>query len=390
MKKNVLIQISIVSLILVFFSTSSAFELEDLNTHAFFSQGYLFTDNNNYLAPDTEDGTFQFNEFGVNFTAQLADKLQAGIQIFGRDMGTVGNNEARLDWAFLNYRWKDWAGIKVGKMKLIYGLYNDSREIDMLRTPVLLPQSVYMEVYRDTMAAIQGVELYGNVPIKYLGGLGYNFQYGVLPFAPGDGVSQAVEFVNAGIGLKIDHSDCKSSYNIAATWTPPLEGLRLRYTYVDFNDLLISGNSDFGVIALDYKTLRFGVSSAEYTNGDLQLAGEYLDYRIDVDVTGVGVLEMPYKGWYGSGNYRFNDLFTLGLSYSKFDGLTAFSPNNLDYEGWLKTYTVSTKFDITDNWLVKFETSYNDGLGGIQPVYTEQADLERRWWLFAAKTTVHF
>ena len=47
-----------------------AYEFGDVMIHGFISQGYLYSDKNDYLA-DTSDGTFQFNEMGINFSPIL-------------------------------------------------------------------------------------------------------------------------------------------------------------------------------------------------------------------------------------------------------------------------------------------------------------------------------
>lgn len=407
MKKYLMFQISVFCMILGFVSPSLAFDAESVKIHGFLSQGFLQTDHNNFLA-ETEDGTFQFNEFGINFSTQLTDKLQAGVQFFGRDMGSVGNDEVRLDWAFMNYRWKDWAGVKIGRMKMIYGLYNDVREIDMLRTSVLLPQSVYVEVYRDSMSAIKGVDFYGSYPVKYLGRFGYELQYGVLPFSEGDGVSQAIENANAAYKLQVDNIDSDYAYAYGLTWDTPLDGLRFRYSGFEVNGLAASGGANVplpnGTVVnsfnLDYNLVRFFVGSGEYTLGDFTLASEYME--MDLRATNklgpiTSFRNTPYQGWYVAGSYRFNDVFTLGLSYSEFyndsndkDGDKQVAAGKKDYQTWLKTYTVSTRFNINDFWLLKLEASYNDGFGGVQPVYNAPVDLEPYWWLFAAKATVSF
>jgi hypothetical protein len=89
--------------------TCEAFEAGMVDIHGFLSQGYLHSDNNNFYA-DTEEGTFQFNEFSMNFSSDLTDKLRIGLQLLSRDLGKIGNNTVELDWAYGTYRWKDWLG----------------------------------------------------------------------------------------------------------------------------------------------------------------------------------------------------------------------------------------------------------------------------------------
>lgn len=399
--------------------TADAFDASDMDIHGFLSQGYLQTDHNNFLAK-TEDGTLQFNEFGLNFTTRLSDKLTAGIQFFGRDMGTVGNDEIRVDWALMNYKWKDWAGLKVGKMKVVYGLYNETREIDMLRTSILLPQSVYVESYRDSTASIKGIGLYGSLPIESIGDFSYEFQFGVAPFLEGDGVSQTMENKQSRYNLKIENIDSRNAFAYGITWDTPLQCLKFRYSSIEVNNLESSGrvsitipadtNNDGiispgeGIPVTDFKAeaplVRFNILSGEFFVKNFILKAEYMemDNRQVFQIGPVTSMQnTPFMGWYVAGSYRLNEIITIGLSYSEFypnsndkSGDTQLAIGRKDFQGWQKTYTVSTKFDVNRFWIFKFETSYNDGFGAMQPVYNDPAKLEPYWWLFAAKATVSF
>ena len=62
----------------------------------------------------------------------------------------------------------------------IVALYNETRDIDMLRTSIFLPQSVYTEIVRDVMTALKGLGFYGNVPIGAGGVLSYYFLGGTV------------------------------------------------------------------------------------------------------------------------------------------------------------------------------------------------------------------
>ena len=64
--------------------------------HGFVSQGYMRSSDNNYLA-DSDEGSFDFSEVGINLRTDLSDSLSVGIQFVGRDLGETGNNEVRID-----------------------------------------------------------------------------------------------------------------------------------------------------------------------------------------------------------------------------------------------------------------------------------------------------
>ncbi|MDM8517439.1 hypothetical protein QUF76_14670 [Desulfobacterales bacterium HSG16] len=56
---------------------------------------------------------------------------------------------------------------------------------------------------------------------------------------------------------------------------------------------------------------------------------------------------------------------------------------------WLKTTTLSTRFDINEFWMLKIEGSYNDGFGGVNLAENDE-ELSPHWWLFGAKMTFSF
>ena len=87
----------------------------------------------------------------------------------------------------------------------------------------------------------------------------------------------------------------------------------------------------------------------------------------------------------------------MALTYSDYtpnmydeDGNQQVKAGKNDFEAWLKTWTVSSRFDLNESWLLKLEASYNDGFGAYDSMGNNSAELEQYWWLFAAKATVRF
>ncbi|HEX2677628.1 MAG TPA: hypothetical protein VHM19_13335, partial [Polyangiales bacterium] len=147
------------------------------------SQGALLTTDNNYLAK-SKSGSFEFTEAGVNFTKQLTSDLRAGMQLFARDLGPIGNYSAKLDWFYLDYRYRDWLGFRAGRVKIPFGLYNDISDVDAANVPILLPQSIYPVQNRDFLLAQTGVELYGRAPVGNAGTLDYHVYGGTIYLSP--------------------------------------------------------------------------------------------------------------------------------------------------------------------------------------------------------------
>ena len=89
-------------LILYFLIFAHAFpaDFDTVSTHGFISHGYLKSSDYEIPIMDSDDGTFQFNEMGITFTASLSEKFQIGMQFSALDFGDIGNDEIKLDWAY--------------------------------------------------------------------------------------------------------------------------------------------------------------------------------------------------------------------------------------------------------------------------------------------------
>ena len=223
-------KILIISLIcLGLAANTGALELSGGELHGFISQGYLNSSHNNFLSHDSKDGSFEYMEMGISFNRWITSGLSAGFQLFAKDLGKAENQEVKLDWAMLNYRWKPWLNAKAGRFKLKTGLYNDTRDIDMVRPWALLPQSCYLEYFRDPSLSVDGGALYGTLPAGKIGDLSYEVYYGTQDFNPDrDGaMTRYIEDVTTFLPDKTDDYDVDSRWGINLEWATPLEGLMI-------------------------------------------------------------------------------------------------------------------------------------------------------------------
>ncbi len=436
----------LITILLGFINPVQAMDFDNLGgieVHAFISQGYLKSSDNNFFA-DTEKGTTQFNEMGINFSADVMEKLRMGVQFFARDMGDIGNNEVRLDWAIADYRLRDWFGIRAGNMKWVNGLYNESRDVDMLRTSIFMPQGVYNEAWRETSANLQGAGLYGNVPMSVVGSLSYDIQYGSMNMAPDQGPAKLLkDQVSEDFPGEVDLKEVNVDYTYtgALKWNTPLEGLVLggstfEYffeasasttisptllaqfdpSYADLANSLSTAGVTFQSFPTTFEVKgRNLTGSAEFTWNNLVLAAEYsqITYNISIannllgSVYPGGIYKIPEFdsiGYYGSASYRFTYWFELGAYYSEYyrndddrDGkkrVLSF-PSEPEHRAWLKDACLTTRFDINENWVFKLEGHMMNGtaviLGADNPPPTDGTrQYEEDWFLYAAKVTYSF
>lgn len=57
-------------------------EANKVDIHGFVSQGFIYSTGNNFMADSTEDGSFEFNELGINFATNVEEDIRVGMQLF--------------------------------------------------------------------------------------------------------------------------------------------------------------------------------------------------------------------------------------------------------------------------------------------------------------------
>ncbi|QTA91095.1 hypothetical protein [Desulfonema magnum] len=367
-----------------------AFDPDQIQIHGFVSQGYLISDNNDYMWTETEDGSFQFNEMGINFATQLTDDLRVGLQFLSRDLGEIGNNEVELDWAFADYHFRDWLGLRVGRMKLRYGFYNQSRDIDAARTWILLPMSVYDELTRELYTSVTGIGIYGEIH----GGLSYEFQIGPFDLDEKSGLAKMTSDPAREDLISIDSES--DNLVLGLEWKTPLEGLKIGATYKKEESSVEANTLEIPPVPISRNNkAKITTGSVEYAYEDFVFSAEYRHRELNIRMgERTLVKDRCEEGYYAAVQYRFTDWLELGSYYAVIyadkddkngDGYEARGlPRE---EAWQKDIALSARFDINDYWIFKLESHFMDGLYRVD---YDPSDPEDQWILFAAKMTFSF
>jgi hypothetical protein len=370
-----------------------------VQVHGFVSQGAFLSTGNDYLG-HSRRGTLELFEAGVNLSTEVIDRLRVGVQFFTRDLGPIGDYSAKVDWAYLDYRFSEWLGLRAGRIKLPFGLYNEYSDIDSARLPVLLPQSVYPVRNRDFLLAQTGLSLYGNLRVGEGGGFDYQLALGTIHLDPGGNPT-------------IREIDNEYAAAAQLFWRP-ITGLRLGASALQLG-LVINVTLDAmtvaalramgavpddfsGAVSYDFEKLRLLVGSIEYTAHGWLFAAEYARWRGKVKLTPPVVAvppEMKDERFYGMVAYRLSRWFEAGSYYSvhfvdtsdrRGQG-TRFMPAHRAYQ---RDLALSLRFDLNEHWLVKLEGHYLVGTAGLIAAEVTGAPLARVWSLFLAKTTLTF
>lgn len=398
-------------LFFIFASGTRSAELGQVEIHGFISQGYVQSSDNNYLAA-TKEGTFEFNEVGINFGTWVTPGLKVGMQLVARDLGLSGNDEVGIDWATGEYYWKSWLNFRVGKMKAPHGMYNETRDIDLLRTGIFLPNSVYMEENRDELSSLKGGGVFGRITMGRAGALIYQGMGGVTSIGDTGGMARKMEglFVERNFANRVNQVDVGKTVVANLQWETPLKGMLLGFSAVD-TELKLSGSlltdslQPVPVLRgdraeIEFQTLILNTFSMEYSRENLMFSGEYMrsfhDYTYTIDSSIAGRIVIPFKndmeGFYGNASYRLSEWLELGSYYSVYFFTRELRES--DFHNYQKDWALSTRFDIDEHWIFKIEGHLMRGTAFLNvldhDVDGDPSKLEEDWMLFAAKATFVF
>ena len=337
-----------------------------VQVHSFVSQGFTFSNDNNYLTMKTSNGTLAMTDGGVNISTQLTDHLRVGAQVYDRNIGQLGKWHPTLDWAIVDYKFADWFGIRAGKVKTVLGLYNDSQDMEALHTWALLPQSAYPLDLRATNIAHTGGDVYGNISLRKAGSLAYTGYAGLRSFDPWGGYY----YFSLASGFNIEKiSGHTEGFDLR--WNTPLSGLTAGTSWVNSTmnrtGQWISGyfaGYPYGITPNPERTL---AGYLEYVHEKWHFAGEFRKYTDMDEITSplFGNAAFPFDAGdeesYVSAAYRVSKHIELGSYYSHYhvNSPTAGDPNSRH----INDNAATVRFDLTSHWDLKIEEHFIRGYG---------------------------
>jgi hypothetical protein len=147
-----------------------AFKNGNSQIHGFITQGYTYTTDNNFFGESSDNGSFEFTELGINISGRLSERVFGSAQVISRTTGAFYDGKPDIDYAMLDFNAisdENWlGGIRVGRTKNPYGLYNDGRDAAVTRNGILLPQSIYFDKVRNLIMHSDGLQFYADVSME--------------------------------------------------------------------------------------------------------------------------------------------------------------------------------------------------------------------------------
>lgn len=354
----------------------------------FAAQGLIGSTHNNFFGDSRDSVSTEFTEAGLNGTWQPHADLRLSGQALYRRAGESDQDGLRLDYAQADWQLHQTEvtrlGLKLGKVKLPYGLYNETRDVPFTRPGILLPQSVYVDNGRSLLLAAPGFFVHGATTQKY-GTTEFLFGW-VRP----DFDSESVEYGFLGTA-RPGHLKGQGALGARLRWDTPADS-SLILTYADVR----TDYSPGGVDSLQAGEVRFRnlIVTAQQRFDTLTFTTEYGEPR--GRFSGFGAVfpdnSRTAQAYYLQGEWRFHPDWELMLRHdvfyrdkedksgNQFHALTGLPAHGMFARDW----SLGLRWDATPSLMLRAEVHHVDGTGWLPgPDNPDFLSRERNWnmWL---------
>lgn len=324
--------------------------------HSFGQQGFAYSNDNNFLTMNTSKGSFAMTDGGINASMPVTDKFRVGAQLYARNIGDLGRYRVQLDWAYGDYKFKEWLGVRAGKVKTALGLLNDTQDAEFLHTWAILPQSVYPLDLRSNTIAHTGADLYGQLSLRKAGSLSYtgyigarvNDKRGGLYFVAADGGYPVTSYSGVASGVDL-------------RWNTPLAGLMLGGSW---SDQTVKEVIQSIAITVSNDPQRLSAFYGDYTHDRWHLSGEYRKNRQIIRAESprpTSISDYGDRSMFVAIAFRATKHLELGTYNSRY--LVDVPKDTRVGADHIFDQAITARFDITKWWNLKVEGHFMNGFG---------------------------
>ena len=325
-------------------------------------------------------------------------------QVLSRRAGEAAKNEPELDFALLDYTALATAdrrlGVRVGRVRLPFGLYGDTRDVAFTRPSILLPQSIYFDQTRELGLSGDGAMFYAEQRSPW-----GNLLLEVGPFLP------RVDNDNSEIAiLGVDRPgdlDSRLSFIGRLIYETPGEALRLAIMGARFEAGYSPRSAPPTGLELGPGDDLFEpvILSAQYNAENWSLTGEYA--RRHTKDTGFGPdfdFDIDGESYYVQGIYRWDPHLELVLRYDVLignvddrDGTELEAATSIpSHRGFAKDWTFGVRYNITSSLMARAEYHNVYGTAWLfqqdQPGFPNDpfSSTDKKWDIFALLVSYRF
>ena len=370
----------------------------DLEVHGFATQGYVKTSANSFFG-DSENGSFEFRELGVNATLEPSPGVRLSGQLLSRKAGDMYSGSPSVDFALADFSIRstenDSLALLVGRIKNPLGLFNETRDVAFTRPGIFLPQVIYFDKLRNVILSADGV---GVRMERFTDKANFDFYVAV-------GQPQAdenIEHAYLGSGYSGDFEPDGLSFVGRILAETPDDRLRASFsiasTSLEFDSKPTDMIGDGDVTAL------YWIASLQYVAERWTMTAEYMREPIDWDGFSGSVVHdasADVEGYFLQTNWRVEEDIELLFRYEEgFADRADRSGNRIsqetrgmipDHSRYSKIFTAGVRWDISPEVMLRAEYQRHNGTFVLSsrenPV---PADMKPDWDLFSLSASYRF
>ncbi len=353
----------------------------NLQLQGFAAQSLITTSHNNFFGRTQDALGTGFTEAGVNGVWQPRPGLLVAGQVLYRRAGKNDGHNVRLD--YLQAVWPFWQHadstleLRAGKIKIPYGLYNETRDVPFTRPSILLPESIYFDTARNFALAAPGAGLNARWQTAY-----GEWQANFAAVRPGrlDAATEA-NFLG---GNRPGHLYSGATYAAQLRWSTLDQSTLLALSWVDARAGYRPAPGDpLGAGKISYAPW---VLSAQQHLGTVTLTTEYGRPHIRLyDFNLPQTLDVRTRAWYVQGAWHFRPHWVALLRYDSYisplknNPLAALSGNPY-FSRYAKDWTAGLRWDVTPTLMLRAEFHHVTGTIWLPALDNPNPQQEARVW----------
>ena len=360
--------------------------------HGFLTQAYVHTTDNRFFG-DSEDGSFEFRELGINTSYRFNPNLMASAQLLSRVAGDMYDGSPAVDYAQLDYSRQisdtDRFGLMLGRTKNPLGLYNETRDVAATRPGIFMPQAIYWDRVRNMVLSNDGGQFYA----EHLQG---QHRFSLQLMAGKTPIDENVEksYLQPQLDARMDQDGLTLGGRLLYEW----DGGHIRLA---LSNVSLSLDSTTNALPPGSVDIDVWILSAQYNEGPWRLTTEYIQQPIDYQGFGnfLDSADTTLDGYYLQGDYRLHDDWELLLRYEEShydkhdkDGSLHSQATGLQ-PGFFysKLWTAGLLWEPKERWMMRAEFSRVEGTIFLSNLENENPnETVRDWNLFSLLVSYSF
>lgn len=373
---------------------SADFLPDELQFHGFLTQGFFHTSDNNLYGQSDDGISPGLTEVGLNTAYQPFSKLRFAAQGLYRRAGGLDHGSVRLDYGLADLTLLSYdsgqIGLRGGRIKVPYGLYNETRDVSFTHPTILLPQPVYFDQSRSLMVSADGGSFYADQRTAF-GDFHFKFNYGMtlddnseLRVATLGAMAQGRFTARPAIATQLSYELNGGEYVFAVSY------LDLMLDYHPMQGEPLSSGTTY------IQPLLF---SAQYNGEKFTLTGEYDYRRYTMKDYGMYLpnFNLIANSWYLQGSYQILPQVQTTVRYEEFHidmqtvGQVPFVPGATKQLPYAHTWVAGVRWDITPSWMLRAEYQRVDGSAWLPDTDNHDRSMVKpNWDIYALQLSFRF